>query len=99
MLGVFRDVSDQQEEQVKLFYEAHYDELTGLANQKLLTEQTQSVLDQERPAGCLLLELDAGVEAITAAAAAGRSAPTSARGARTAARLRRGASSGTSRLR
>ncbi|HBY49324.1 MAG TPA: hypothetical protein DEH09_08475, partial [Alcanivorax sp.] len=32
MLGVFRDVSDQQEEQVKLFYEAHYDELTGLAN-------------------------------------------------------------------
>ncbi|HBT07866.1 MAG TPA: phosphodiesterase, partial [Alcanivorax sp.] len=58
MLGVFRDVSDQQEEQVKLFYEAHYDELTGLANQKLLTEQTQSVLDQERPAGCLLLELD-----------------------------------------
>ncbi|HCJ64480.1 MAG TPA: hypothetical protein DHV78_09405, partial [Alcanivorax sp.] len=58
MLGVFRDVSDQQEEQVKLFYEAHYDELTGLANQKLLTEQTQTVLDQERPAGCLLLELD-----------------------------------------
>ena len=58
MLGVFRDVSEQQEEQVKLFYEAHYDELTGLANQKLLTEQTQAVLDQGRSAGCLLLELD-----------------------------------------
>ena len=63
MLGVFRDVSEQQEEQVKLFYEAHYDELTGLANQKLLTEQTQAVLDQGRPAGCLLLELDGFQEA------------------------------------
>ncbi|HEX5677803.1 MAG TPA: GGDEF and EAL domain-containing protein [Alcanivorax sp.] len=63
LLGVFRDVSEQQEEQVKLFYEAHYDELTGLANQKLLTERTQAVLDQGRPAGCLLLELDGFQEA------------------------------------
>lgn len=63
LLGVFRDVSEQQEEQVKLFYEAHYDELTGLANQKLLTEQAQAVLDQGRPAGCLLLELDGFQEA------------------------------------
>ncbi|WP_198588830.1 putative bifunctional diguanylate cyclase/phosphodiesterase [Alloalcanivorax mobilis] len=63
VVGVFRDISEEQEEQVQLYYEAHYDSLTGLRNRKLFTEQAQALFDQGGGGACLLLELDGFQEA------------------------------------
>lgn len=63
MIGVFRDISDDQEQQTRLYYQAHYDAITGLGNRELFIARAQGIFDQGHGGVCLLLELDGFQEA------------------------------------
>lgn len=63
VIGVFRDISNDQEQQAKLYYQAHYDAVTGLGNRELFITRAQGVFDQGHGGVGLLLELDGFREA------------------------------------
>ena len=61
-ITLFRDITQQQQDQERIRHMAHYDALTGLPNRSLLSERVaHAIAEQNREAGCtalLFLDLD-----------------------------------------
>ncbi|MGQ7793332.1 sensor domain-containing protein [Faunimonas sp. B44] len=52
-----RDVTEQREQQERLFRFAHYDQLTGLPNRRLIWSRISDALDRDTPGALLLVDL------------------------------------------